>query len=86
MASPVSKNWRAQLGEDIDDLDYVKTLGLPESLVGDPDINKHILNAVHKENVAGYIKQGYSENDAMKMADKQKHKAIKMAKQHGLKL
>jgi len=45
-----------------------------------------MLDLVHQQNMAGYMKQGMSEKAARLKADKQRSQAIKAAKANGLKM
>jgi len=80
-----NKNWLAQRGHDINDNDY-KALGISEDTIANGNFNREMLDLVHQQNMAGYMKQGMSEKAARLKADKQRSQAIKAAKANGLKM
>jgi len=80
-----NKNWLSQRGHDINDNDY-KALGITEDTIANGNFNREMLDIVHQQNMAGYMKQGMSEKTARAKADKQRSRAIKAAKANGLKM
>jgi hypothetical protein len=80
-----NKNWLSQRGHDINDNDY-KALGITEDTIANGNFNREMLDIVHQQNMAGYMKQGMSEKAARAKADKQRSQAIKAAKANGLKM
>jgi len=80
-----NKNWLSQRGHDINDNDY-KAVGITEDTIANGNFNREMLDLVHQQNIAGYMKQGMSEQQAKVKADKQRSRAIKMAKANGLKM
>jgi len=50
------------------DTDVCEQLGLDPSLAGTPAINEAAIQKMQKENFNGFIKQGMSEDNAMKIA------------------
>jgi len=81
-----NKNWLAQKGNNFNDLEFAETLGVSTDLVGKEGFNRAMLDVVHANNMNGYIKQGFEESKARQMADKQRHLAMKAAKDNGLKM
>lgn len=61
----------------VSDVEVCSTLGLPMELAGTPELNTAALNKMHKENYNGYIEQGLSEADAMRMANQRRDAAAK---------
>ena len=80
-----NKNWLSQRGHDINDNDY-KALGISEDTIANGNFNREMLDIVHQQNMAGYMKRGMSESEARAKADKQRSQAIKAAKANGLKM
>jgi len=81
-----NKNWLAQKGNNFNDLEFAESLGISTELVGKEGFNRAMLDAVHAQNMAGYIEEGIDEKQARQMADKQRHLAIKAAKENGLSM
>jgi len=79
------KNWLAQKGNKISDSDALE-LGIPQDLLQSEGFNRAMLDTVHAQNIAGYINDGMSEKEARHLADKQRHMAIKAAKENGLSM
>ena len=52
------------------DKEYIDELGLDPSLEGTPDINKAIVQAVRQSTVRDMMQEGYTEQQAMKIANK----------------
>lgn len=50
------------------DADVCQTLGLDPELAGTPQLNEAAINKMYKQNVNGYVKQGYDEATAVSMA------------------
>jgi hypothetical protein len=51
------------------DADICDQLGLDPSLAGTPAINEAAIKQMHRENFNSYLQKGYSEDDAMKLAN-----------------
>jgi hypothetical protein len=81
-----NKNWLAQKGNNFTDLEIAESLGISTDLVGKEGFNRAMLDTVHAQNMAGYIENGMSESEARHMADKQRHLAMKAAKENGLSM
>jgi hypothetical protein len=80
-----NKNWLAQKGHEINDNEF-KALGISEDTIANGNFNREMLDLVHQQNMAGYMKKGMTESQARSKADKQRSRAIKMAKANGLKM
>lgn len=80
-----NKNWLAQKGNEFNDNEF-EELGITSDIVAEGNFNRVMLDKVHAENMAGYIDQGMSENEARKKADLRRRDAIKAAKANGLKM
>lgn len=52
------------------DKEYIEELGLDPALEGKPEINKAIVQAVRQSTVRDMIGEGYTEQQAMKIASK----------------
>jgi hypothetical protein len=79
------KNWLAQKGNAVSDSDALE-LGVSQDVLQSDGFNRAMLDAVHAQNMAGYISDGMPESEARHMADKQRHMAMKAAKENGLKM
>jgi hypothetical protein len=56
-------------------MDVVETLGLDPKVAYTPSINDAAIEAMRKQNYAGYLKQGIPENKAKELADFHAHAA-----------
>jgi len=79
------KNWLAQKGNKVSDSDALE-LGISQDLLQSEGFNRAMLDTVHAQNIAGYINDGMSEGEARHLADKQRHMAMKAAKENGLSM
>ena len=86
MANPKSKNILFQSGQDVDDMEIIEKYGLSRDLAFTPNINKAMFNAMEEHNYNGYIKQGMSDTKARTKAAQMKSKAMKAARDNGLKI
>jgi len=51
------------------DVDVCANLGLDPKLAGTPEINEAAIRKMHKGNYEGYLKKGYSPDEALSLAD-----------------
>jgi len=79
------KNWLAQKGNAVSDSDALE-LGISEDLLQSEGFNRAMLDAVHAQNMAGYMNDGMNESEARFKADEQRHMALKAAKENGLSM
>jgi len=80
-----NKNWLAQKGNEFNDNEF-QELGITQDVIANGNFNRAMLDAVHAQNMAGYLEQGMSEKEARRKADTQRTKAIKAAKENGLEM
>jgi hypothetical protein len=66
-----SFNYDARLGGDTDDMDLCRRYGIDPSLAYTVGINEAVRKAIQKENIYDLQRAGYSEGQAMSIADKQ---------------
>jgi hypothetical protein len=71
-----SFNYDAQLGGDTDDMELVQRYSLNPELAYTPKINEAIRQAVRSENVQDLLRAGYSEGQALSVADKHYNDAV----------
>ena len=80
-----NKNWLAQKGNAVSDSDALE-LGVSQDVLQADGFNRAMLDVVHAQNMSGYMSDGMPESEARHMADRQRHMAIKSAKENGLKM
>ena len=78
-----NKNWLSQKGNKINDNEFTE-MGITQEDIANGNFNRAMLDAVHAQNMSGYMELGMTELEARKKADEQRNKAIKAAKENGL--
>lgn len=59
-----SYNILAMMGNDMDDMEYVKDFGLDPAVAYTPAINDAMLDVVYKQNVDALVEEGMSHEEA----------------------
>lgn len=66
----------------VTDEDVCDTLGLNPKLAGTPQINEEAIRKMHSQNVQGYVKKGWTREQAVDMANKAADEVRKELKQY----